>query len=365
MQGNISKDDSQSAEFVRLTSELDEDDSENAALENLQKASVYNTNVSQLESRVQAQSETEEKLKEKERVQKKVALQKEKVKAKIAKVTETPQELAQLRDNIAEKESQAEEHVTRKAKLKELIHEKPEYLQKLEVGITEQYHAAKREIAEVSFSAKMDMVTMASKHAKVAATERLKALVTSDAEEVDFSDVVEEAEQKVAEAQKVVNEASALIEKGNTEEEELRQKIEEVYKHTCWWYEWCRDEKCEVCLLWVSEGTHWCMAARAWKEAARSVELERALVQREDLKTVQVMDTESRKVIAVMHVRDSVRIRMTRQCSAAGYLNANRIESVENLWKFLCLFMRLSLNSLASSQFGRIDFVASFRVFSS
>ena len=33
---------------------------------------------------------------------------------------------------------------------------------------------------------------------------------------------------------------------------------------------------------------------------------------------------------------------------------------VENLWKFLCLFVRLSLNSLASSQFGRIDFVDIF-----
>ena len=21
--------------------------------------------------------------------------------------------------------------------------------------------------------------------------------------------------------------------------------LEEVYKHTCWWYELCRDEKCE------------------------------------------------------------------------------------------------------------------------
>ena len=23
--------------------------------------------------------------------------------------------------------------------------------------------------------------------------------------------------------------------------------LEEVYKHTCWWYELCRDEKCEGC----------------------------------------------------------------------------------------------------------------------
>ena len=27
----------------------------------------------------------------------------------------------------------------------------------------------------------------------------------------------------------------------------LLRVLEEVYKHTCWWYELCRDEKCEVC----------------------------------------------------------------------------------------------------------------------
>ena len=52
------------------------------------------------------------------------------------------------------------------------------------------------------------------------------------------------------------------------------------------------------------------MTARAWKEAARIEELERALEQPEDLMPVQVKNTEARKVKAVRHVRDSVRNRM-------------------------------------------------------
>ena len=71
------------------------------------------------------------------------------------------------------------------------------------------------------------------------------------------------------------------------------------------------DEECQ--LRWVFDGDQWCMTARAWKEAARIEELERALEQPEDLKPVQVKNTETRKVKAVRHVRDSVRNRMNKQ----------------------------------------------------
>ena len=60
------------------------------------------------------------------------------------------------------------------------------------------------------------------------------------------------------------------------------------------------------------------MTARAWKEAARIEELERVLEQPEDLKPVQVKNTEARKVKAVRHVRDSVRNRMNKQRRGPG-----------------------------------------------
>ena len=78
------------------------------------------------------------------------------------------------------------------------------------------------------------------------------------------------------------------------------------------------------------------MTAKAWKEAGRSEELTiagrekakgRALLQHEDLKTVQVMDTEFTKVKAVF-VRGSVRERMERQGSnERADLDTNLIES--------------------------------------
>ena len=55
------------------------------------------------------------------------------------------------------------------------------------------------------------------------------------------------------------------------------------------------------------------MTARAWKEAARIEELERALEQLEDLKPVQVKNTEASKVKAVKYVRDSERNRTNKQ----------------------------------------------------
>ena len=126
------------------------------------------------------------------------------VKTEIAEVTETQKEFAQLRDDISEKENQAEEHVTIKADLKELIHEKPENTKTLEADITEQHRADQREIAVVSLNANMDKMAVVSKqrqlNAKATAIERLKVLVTSDAEEVYPSDEVDEAEHEVAEA---------------------------------------------------------------------------------------------------------------------------------------------------------------------
>ena len=79
----------------------------------------------------------------------------------------------------------------------------------------------------------------------------------------------------------------------------------------------------------ICEGTQSCMPASAWKEADRIVELEREKEQLDDdWQPVQVMDTEARKVIAVMLVRDSVRNRMAGQCSGIqGCLNANPLKS--------------------------------------
>eukprot|EP00450_Noctiluca_scintillans_P000691 CAMPEP_0194484014 /NCGR_PEP_ID=MMETSP0253-20130528/5474_1 /TAXON_ID=2966 /ORGANISM="Noctiluca scintillans" /LENGTH=698 /DNA_ID=CAMNT_0039323759 /DNA_START=67 /DNA_END=2163 /DNA_ORIENTATION=- len=299
VQGNVTQDESLRAELDRLTSEMNDAESEKVALENLQKASVYNTtvlkkkettleekeallakNVSQWKSRVQAESETEDRLKEKlsgmtaehellkegqadsikayteaikeqEKVQKEAALQKkkdavraDKNQAKMAKVTKAQQELAQLRDEIAEKERLAEEHVARKAELKTLIQEltaqkrellvqNPENMKELEADITQQRSAAQQEIAEVGLSAKMDKMAVASKQrqldAKAAEIERLEALVTDHAAgEDDLSVKVEEIDQKVAEAIKLKEDASTLNENGNVEEKELRQKIEEV-----------------------------------------------------------------------------------------------------------------------------------------
>ena len=64
---------------------------------------------------------------------------------------------------------------------------------------------------------------------KAEAIVRLKVLVTSDAEEFYRSDEVDEVEHEVAKARKVVNETSTLIEKGNTEEKEFPQKIDELH----------------------------------------------------------------------------------------------------------------------------------------
>ena len=57
----------------------------------------------------------------------------------------------------------------------------------------------------------------------------------------------------------------------------------------------------------VCEETQRCMLESAWKEAARIVKLRREKDQLDDLETVQKKDTVSRKVIAVLHVCDSVR----------------------------------------------------------
>ena len=79
-------------------------------------------------------------------------------------------------------------------------------------------------------NANMDKMAVVSKqrqlNAKATAIERLKVLVTSDAEEVYLSDEVDEAEH---EARNVVNETSTLIGKGNLKEKEFRQKIDELH----------------------------------------------------------------------------------------------------------------------------------------
>ena len=49
--------------------------------------------------------------------------------------------------------------------------------------------------------------------------------------------------------------------------------LEEVYKHTCWWYELCRDEKCEGCSrqqVWRPQVWQWRL--RAWCDPRRGAE---------------------------------------------------------------------------------------------
>ena len=48
-------------------------------------------------------------------------------------------------------------------------------------------------------------------------------------------------------------------------------------------------------LLWAYGKTEWCITAGTWKEATHIEELEMTLVQPEDLKPVQMKNTEARK----------------------------------------------------------------------